>query len=89
MAGRVRVCEKLRHLLIELGGGGGQCRSPDVDVSLYRGHNPRQSLVENLWKRNRNTAVVRWVNTNPEPRPRPPTQKMENRPQQTQGIAVK
>ena len=90
MAGRVRVCKEgppLSHR---------HCRSPDVDVSLrmtvdegkqlYRGPDPRQSLAENPWKRNRNTAVVRWINTNPEPRPRPPTLKM---PQQTQQIAVK
>ena len=84
---------RLRHFLIE---EGPPCRSPDVDVSLrmtvdedkqlYRGPDPRQSLVENPWKRNRNTAVVRWINTNPEPRPRPPTLKT---PQQTQQIAVK
>ena len=86
------------HFLIELGRGGGHCRSPDVDVSLrmtvhedkqlYRGLDPRQSLVENLCKRNRNTAVVKWINTNPEPRPMPLTLKMETQ-QQTKQIVVK
>ena len=60
----------------------------DEDKQLYRGPDPRQSLVENLWKRNSNSAMVRWINTNPEPRPSPPTLKMET-PQQTQPIAVK
>ena len=60
----------------------------DEGKHLLRGPDPRQSLIERLWKRNSNSAMVRWINTNPEPRPRPPTLKMETQ-QQTQQLAVK
>ena len=60
----------------------------DEDKHVLRGPDPRQSLVENLWKRNSNSTMVKWINTNPEPRTSPPTLKMET-PQQTQPIVVK
>ena len=77
--------KKVRHFLIELRRGRGECRKPDVEVRLrmtvdeckhlLRGPDPRQSLVENLWKRNRNFAMVRWINT----RGRPPYQERQTK----------
>ena len=52
-----------------------------VTPNLLREPDPRQSLVERLWKRNCNSAMVMWIN-------RPLTLKMETQ-QQTLQIAVK
>ena len=47
----------------------------DEGKHLLRGPDPRQSLVENLWIRNSNFAMVRWINT----RDRPPFQERQTK----------